>query len=63
LTGRGFYGSLRLAAAVEPYAFDTSWGILSKELIGRCHRLGIRVFSDAIGRHERIEDYRQGSTG
>jgi len=49
----------RLAEQVAPYAFDTSWSILSKELIERCHGLGIQVFSDAIGRHERIEDYRQ----
>ena len=25
--------------------------------ISRCYALGIRVFSDALGQHERIEDY------
>src|SRR5262249_54571579 len=49
----------RLAAELAPFAFDTAWSILSRELIERCHKLGIQVFSDAIGRHERIDDYRQ----
>jgi glycerophosphoryl diester phosphodiesterase len=38
---------------------DTDWNILSKELIARCHAHGIKVFSDALGKHERIEDYLQ----
>jgi glycerophosphoryl diester phosphodiesterase len=42
-----------------PYAVDAHWSILSKELIERCHRLGIKVFSDALGAHENIEDYLQ----
>jgi glycerophosphoryl diester phosphodiesterase len=48
-----------LARELKPYAVDASWEILSRELIARCHALGIRVFSDALGRHERIEDYQQ----
>jgi glycerophosphoryl diester phosphodiesterase len=47
------------AERVEPYAFDTQWSILSKELIDRCHAKGIKVFSDALGSHERIEDYQR----
>jgi glycerophosphoryl diester phosphodiesterase len=46
-------------ARFEPYAFDTSWGILSKELIERCHGLGIKVFSDAMGGHDTVEDFIQ----
>ncbi len=42
-----------------PYAFDAEWDILSKELIDRCHARGIKVFSDALGEHERIDDYEQ----
>ena len=42
---------------VHPYAFDVDWDILSKELIEKCHALGIKVFSDALGKHERIEEY------
>ena len=48
-----------LAEKLHPYAVDARWNILSKELIARCHALGILVFSDALGTHERIEDYQQ----
>ncbi len=48
-----------LAATLKPYAVDASWEILSKDLISRCHALNIQVFSDALGRHERVEDYLQ----
>ena len=48
-----------VAERVQPYAFDTNWSILSKELIDRCHAKGIKVFSDALGSHERVEDYQQ----
>jgi glycerophosphoryl diester phosphodiesterase len=46
-------------ASVEPYGFDVTWRILSKELIDRSHAKGIKVFSDAIGLHESIADYRR----
>ncbi len=48
-----------LASGLRPYAVDAAWEILSKELIERCHRAGILVFSDALDGHERIEDYLQ----
>jgi glycerophosphoryl diester phosphodiesterase len=48
-----------LARLIEPYAFDARWEILSPELVRRCHERGILVFSDALGRHERVEDYLQ----
>ncbi|MBI2925739.1 MAG: glycerophosphodiester phosphodiesterase family protein [Verrucomicrobia bacterium] len=48
-----------LAAKLKSYAVDARWSILSRELIARCHALGILVFSDALGAHERIEDYLQ----
>lgn len=48
-----------LAATLKPYAVDASWEILSKELIARCHAANVKVFSDALGRRERIEDYLQ----
>jgi glycerophosphoryl diester phosphodiesterase len=46
-----------LVENLKPYAVDASWDILSKELITRCHEAGVRVFSDALGKHETIEDY------
>jgi glycerophosphoryl diester phosphodiesterase len=48
-----------VAERVQPYAFDTNWSILSKELIDRCHAKGIKVFSDALGSHEKVEDYQR----
>jgi len=46
-----------LASGLKPYAVDADWDILSEELIDRCHRAGIKVFSDALGQHETINDY------
>jgi glycerophosphoryl diester phosphodiesterase len=46
-------------AEVKPFGVDASWTILSKELIDRCHTAGIQVFSDALGLHETVEEYRK----
>ena len=46
-------------AAIEPYAFDTNWSILSAELIAKAHKAGIKVFSDAMGGNENIEQYQK----
>lgn len=48
-----------LAEAVQPYGFDVEWDILSKALIQKCHAKGIKIFSDALDKHERIEDYQR----
>ncbi|MEO7678744.1 MAG: glycerophosphodiester phosphodiesterase family protein, partial [Verrucomicrobiota bacterium] len=48
-----------LAATLKPYAVDADWDILSKDLIARCHAAGMKVFSDSLGKHERVEDYLQ----
>ena len=48
-----------LAANLKPYGVDADWDILSKDLIARCHAAGVKVFSDSMGDHERIEDYLQ----
>lgn len=48
-----------LAAKVKPYAFDTAWNILSKDLIDKCHNLGIKVFSDGLDEFENVENYRK----
>jgi glycerophosphoryl diester phosphodiesterase len=48
-----------LAERVQPYAVDARWAILSKPLIDRCHALGIKVFSDAIGANESVERYQR----
>ena len=46
-----------LAATLKPYGVDADWDILSKDMIAQCHAAGVKVFSDALGQHERIEDY------
>ncbi len=48
-----------LAEQLQPYAVDANWGILSKEVIDRCHARDIKVFSDALGSNEKIERYQQ----
>ena len=42
---------------MKPYAVDARWEILSRDVISRCHALGIQVFSDALGQHEQISEY------
>ncbi len=37
-----------LAENVKPYALDTRWTILSKDLIQNAHGFGIKIFSDAM---------------
>ena len=50
---------LEATLATRPYGVDAKWNALSPELIARCHAEGVRVFSDALGEHEKVEDYRQ----
>ena len=49
----------KIAARIQPYAFDAKWDILSKEVIDRCHKAGVKVFSDSMGKHETINDFLQ----
>jgi glycerophosphoryl diester phosphodiesterase len=49
----------KIVTRVAPYAFDTRWSILSKDLITRCHEKGIKVFSDALGLNETIPSYQR----
>jgi glycerophosphoryl diester phosphodiesterase len=47
-------------AAIKPYGFDVNWSILSRELIEKSHKAGIKVFSDSLAeQHEKIEQYQQ----
>ena len=47
----------KISERIQPYAFDAKWDILSKEVIDRCHKAGVKVFSDSMGQHERVEDF------
>jgi glycerophosphoryl diester phosphodiesterase len=44
-------------AEVSPYGVDAAWRILSREFIADCHARGIKVFSDALGQNESVEQY------
>lgn len=55
----GGLGDLEAIAAEQPYAVDARWAVLSPELIQGCHAAGIRVFSDALGPFELVEQYRE----
>ncbi|MFO1096327.1 MAG: glycerophosphodiester phosphodiesterase family protein [Planctomycetaceae bacterium] len=46
-------------AELHPYCVDANWSKLSKDVIDRCHAAGIKVFSDALGPHETLDDYSQ----
>ncbi|MGH9676361.1 MAG: glycerophosphodiester phosphodiesterase, partial [Candidatus Acidiferrum sp.] len=50
-------GDLDSLADLRPYGVDVDWRILSKELIAHCHERGIKVFSDALGSHEKAAEY------
>lgn len=51
------FEDLPAVAKTKPYAVDAAWSALSAELITECHRHGIQVFSDALGRNETVEQY------
>ncbi len=44
-------------ALEKPYGVDARWAALSRELIARCHQAGIKVFSDALGWNETVDQY------
>jgi glycerophosphoryl diester phosphodiesterase len=44
---------------LNPYALDVKWNILSESSIDKIHQKGIKVFSDALGRNEKIEEYQK----
>jgi glycerophosphoryl diester phosphodiesterase len=50
---------LEKLAGLKPYGVDARWTALSKKLIADCHARRIKVFSDALGRHESVPEYRK----
>jgi glycerophosphoryl diester phosphodiesterase len=55
----GSLDELDNVAAIKPYGVDAKWSILSRHMIDECHRRGIKVFSDALGSNERVEQYQK----
>jgi glycerophosphoryl diester phosphodiesterase len=50
---------LEQLTAWQPYGIDVSWDVLSRKVVEGCHQKGILAFADAMGAHEKVEDYRQ----
>jgi len=48
---------VKAVAAIGAYAVDANWSILSQQMIAECHRHKIKVFSDALGKNENVEQY------
>lgn len=44
-------------AKAKPFAVDAAWAALSADSIAECHRHDIKVFSDALGKNESVEEY------
>jgi glycerophosphoryl diester phosphodiesterase len=49
----------RMIDTYHPYALDTNWKELSKELIDRAHAKGVKIFSDGFGNNMTTESYVQ----
>jgi glycerophosphoryl diester phosphodiesterase len=49
----------RMIGTYHPYALDTNWKDLSKELIDKAHAKGVKIFSDGFGDDQAIESYVQ----
>jgi glycerophosphoryl diester phosphodiesterase len=52
-------GDLAKLEPVRPFGVDANWRALSKDLMHECHDRGIKVFSDALGFNESIEQYQK----
>jgi glycerophosphoryl diester phosphodiesterase len=55
----GGLDELDKVAAIKPFGVDAAWSILSKDMIDKCHRREIKVFSDALGQNENVEQYQK----
>ena len=53
------FDQLDAVASIQPYGVDAAWSILSKDMIAECHRRNIKVFSDALGANETIDQYQK----
>jgi glycerophosphoryl diester phosphodiesterase len=49
----------KMAETYHPYALDTNWKELSKELIDKAHAKGIKIFSDGFGNNQTPDSYVQ----
>ncbi len=49
----------RMIETFHPYALDTDWKELSKELIDKAHAKGVKIFSDGFGNNQTADSYVQ----
>ncbi len=49
----------RMIDTWHPYALDTNWKDLSKELIEKAHAKGVKIFSDGFGDNQNVDSYVQ----
>ncbi|HEY5511851.1 MAG TPA: glycerophosphodiester phosphodiesterase family protein [Prolixibacteraceae bacterium] len=47
----------RMIDTYHPYALDTNWKELSKELIDKAHAKGVKIFSDGFGGNQNVDSY------
>ena len=47
----------RMIDTWHPYALDTNWKDLSKELIEKAHAKGVKIFSDGFGDNQNVDSY------
>jgi glycerophosphoryl diester phosphodiesterase len=47
----------RMIDTYQPYALDTNWEDLSKELIDKAHAKGVMIFSDGFGKNQNADSY------
>jgi len=47
----------RMIDTYHPYALDANWKDLSKELIGKAHAKGVKIFSDGFGSDQNVDAY------
>ena len=47
----------KMVDAYHPYALDTNWKEISKELIERAHSRGVKIFSDGFGNNMTPDSY------
>ena len=49
----------RMIDSYHPFALDTNWKDLSKELIDKAHTKGVKIFSDGFGEDMNVESYQK----
>lgn len=49
----------RMIETYHPYALDTEWKDLTRDLISKAHAKGVKIFSDGFGENQTVDSYVQ----